>query len=73
MRRNSTRSVPQEHSPQLQYLVVGYMKQALTGQEGDTPAVYRYWTEIFTRALQRQLISGREIYLNFQRFLYLAK
>ena len=57
-----------DHSPQLQYLVVGYMKQALTGQEGDTPAVYRYWTEIFTRALQRQLISGREIYLNFQRF-----
>ncbi len=52
----------------LQSAVVGYMKQALTGQDGDTPSVYRYWTEIFTRALQKQLISGREAYLNFQRF-----
>ncbi len=55
-------------SPPLQYIVVNYMKQALTGQDGDTPSVYRYWTEIFTRALQKQLISGREAYLNFQRF-----
>ena len=55
-------------SSHLQYAVVSYMKQALTGQDGDTPSVYRYWTEIFTRALQKQLISGREAYLNFQRF-----
>ena len=52
----------------LQYAVVGYMKQALTGQQGDTPSVYRYWTELFTRALQKRLISGRELFLNFQRF-----
>lgn len=52
----------------LQYAVVGYMKKALTGQDGDTPSVYRYWTSVFTRALQRQPVSGREIFLNFQRF-----
>lgn len=52
----------------LQYAVVGYMKAALTGQDGDTPSVYRYWTSIFTSALQKQPISGREAFLNFQRF-----
>lgn len=52
----------------LQNTVVDYMKSALTGQTGDTPSVYRYWTEIFTRALQRQPISAREVFANFQRF-----
>ncbi len=52
----------------LQYALVGYMKRALTGQDGDTPSVYRTWTRIFTLALQKQLISGRDVFLNFQRF-----
>ena len=52
----------------LENTVVDYMKAALTGQTGDTPSVYRYWTEVFTRALQRQPISAREVFANFQRF-----
>ncbi len=52
----------------LQYSVVKYMKGALTGQDKDTPSVYSYWTEIFTAALQKQLISGIGAYLQFQRF-----
>ena len=52
----------------LENTVVDYMKSALTGQTGDTPSVYRYWTEVFTRALQRQPISAREVFANFQRF-----
>lgn len=52
----------------LENTVVDYMKSALTGQTGDTPSVYRYWTEVFTKALQRQPISAREVFANFQRF-----
>ncbi len=52
----------------LQYAVVDYMKSALTGQSGDTPSVYRYWTEIFTSALRKRPISAREVFANFQRF-----
>ncbi len=52
----------------LQYSVAEYMKGALTGQDKDTPSVYRYWTEIFTAALQKQLISGLDAYHRFQRF-----
>lgn len=52
----------------LQGLLVDYMKYALTGQDSETPCVYRYWTEIFTKALQRRQISGREVFQNFQRF-----
>ena len=52
----------------LQYAVVDYMKAALTGQDGDPPSVFRYWTAVFTAAMQKQPISAFEVFLNFQRF-----
>lgn len=52
----------------LQYVSVGYMKQALTGQDRDTPSVYQYWTDLFSAALQKQFISGQEVYSRFQEF-----
>lgn len=53
----------------LQYLVVNYMKKALTHQESDTPSVYRYWTSLFTHALQKQYINASEAYAQFQRYV----
>ncbi|MDD4818062.1 MAG: hypothetical protein PHI85_08855 [Victivallaceae bacterium] len=52
----------------IQDRTVNYMKAALTGQGRDTPSVYRYWTTLFTSALQKRPISGREVFFNFQRF-----
>ena len=58
----------------LQSTLVGYMKSALTGQGRDIsslrdpPSVYVYWTDVFTKALQKQSISARPVYENFQRF-----
>ena len=55
-------------SSNIGFEVVNYMKSALTGQKGDTPSVYRYWTVLFTRALQKQPITAWEVFHNFQRF-----
>ncbi len=52
----------------IQYAVVEYMKKALTGQDADTPSVYRYWTDILTNALQKQPVAAWELYHNFQRY-----
>ena len=52
----------------LQYTLVNYMKSALTGQDRDTPSVYVFWTDVFTRALQKQCISARPVYAKFQSF-----
>jgi|GEM_PF-2311041 len=53
----------------LQYYLIRYVSIALTGQEsGKTPALYHYWTEIFSKALQKQFISGVELYNRFQQF-----
>ncbi len=48
--------------------VVSYMKVALTCQDRETPCIYRYWTEVFTSALQKRYISANEIFYSFQRF-----
>lgn len=46
-----------------------YMKRALTCQDGaDTPSVYRYWTMLFTHALQKRYISAAEVYSQMQRY-----
>lgn len=47
---------------------VSYMKQAMTANASDTPANYRYWTDVFTKALQKQYISAEDIFAGFQRF-----
>jgi len=52
----------------LQFVLVGYMKKALTCQDRDTPCVYRYWTEVFTAALQRHYVNAGEVFNSFQRF-----
>ena len=51
-----------------QMAVVSYMKAALTCQDGETPSVYRYWTTVFTSALQMNYLSALEIFAGFQRF-----
>lgn len=51
-----------------QYAVVEYMKSALTGQNKGTPSVYKYWTSIFTGALQKHYLSAYDVFINFQRF-----
>ncbi len=52
----------------IQYALVGYMKSALTTQDSDTPSVYRFWTMVFTYALQKRLIHAQEVFHGFQRF-----
>lgn len=42
---------------------------AITGDASSkTPSIYRYWTEIFTNALQKQYISCWDVYSKFQQF-----
>ncbi|MDD5697883.1 MAG: hypothetical protein PHH77_04635 [Victivallaceae bacterium] len=48
--------------------VVSYMKAALTAQDRDTPSAYRYWTAVFSAALQKCYISADEVFFHFQRF-----
>lgn len=52
----------------IQYALVGYMKSALTAQDSETPSVYRFWTTVFTHALQKRLIHAQEVFHSFQRF-----
>lgn len=52
----------------VQSALVGYMKAALTAQDADTPCVYRFWTTVFTCALQKRLIRAHELFGSFQRF-----
>lgn len=53
----------------LQYSCCQYMGIAITGDAGSkTPAVYQYWTDVFTNALQKQYISAWDVYNRFQQF-----
>ena len=57
----------------LEYNLMGgcrnYMSIAMTGQcDAKTPAVYKYWTYLFTNALQKQDVSAHEVFMRFQQF-----
>ncbi|MEG0723855.1 MAG: hypothetical protein RR419_06520 [Akkermansia sp.] len=52
----------------IQYTLIGYMKQCLTAQDSDTPSVYLFWTYVFTSALQKHFICANEVFHQFQRF-----
>lgn len=57
----------------LEYNLMGgcrnYTSIAMTGQcDAKTPAVYKYWTYLFTNALQKQDVSAHEVFMRFQQF-----
>lgn len=53
----------------IDFAIINYMRNALSGGRGDSPCIYQYWTKILTSALQHCEISAWDVYYRFSSYL----